>query len=275
MSKNGMVHDLYFTTMMPMRETRLPDFTKLFPGRDITKEWDSRPRKYDLFPLVELPHISYDVDKLRNFYLSYQQKHPSYYETGIAEKLKGVGKDYSKAYYSGIICHPIQLAVEMQKKTDNFRGINWVEHHKQTSRRAVIRSLRFLDHNYNPLADERVYTDLDPGAINTYIEDLRSKFKARPTRIRFGKLKPNQSGHMHIDVIPQYGCRIHFPVWTNPDAKFFFIVRGKKQEYHMEVGKVYLLNGGYPHQGVNMGTEDRIHLIFSMDGCEDYYVINT
>jgi aspartyl/asparaginyl beta-hydroxylase (cupin superfamily) len=94
--------------------------------------------------------------------------------------------------------------------------------------------------------------------------------KAVPTRTRFTLLKPKQEVKPHIDNDPSYIIRIHFPVFTNLDCKFGFIWQGKKYEYHMEVGKVYMVNNGITHWAYNAGDTDRMHLVVSVNGQEDY-----
>ncbi len=54
--------------------------------------------------------------------------------------------------------------------------------------------------------------------------------------------------------------RIHIPLKTNDNA--YFYTEGKF--HHMEQGKAYLIDPSEEHGVVNLGTDDRIHLIFNM-----------
>jgi hypothetical protein len=54
--------------------------------------------------------------------------------------------------------------------------------------------------------------------------------------------------------------KIHVPLATNPDAKFF--VDGKL--FHLELGYAYEVNNIVAHGARNGGAEDRIHFIFEV-----------
>lgn len=52
--------------------------------------------------------------------------------------------------------------------------------------------------------------------------------------------------------------KVHIPLITNPDALFF--IKGNTR--HLDVGRAYEVNNIVKHGAENMGTEDRVHLIF-------------
>ena len=64
----------------------------------------------------------------------------------------------------------------------------------------------------------------------------------------------------HTKLITHQDCpdkvRIHIPIFTNDSSNW--IIDG--EEFHMEVGKAYLVNTSLPHTVCNDGTTDRIHL---------------
>ena len=89
-------------------------------------------------------------------------------------------------------------------------------------------------------------------------------------RVRFMKLIPG-GGELsrHTDQVdPDSGngpgklTRIHFPIVTNPDVKFsVWGYTGVRNDVNMRVGECWMLNTNYPHQVINSGKDDRIHLV--------------
>ena len=55
-------------------------------------------------------------------------------------------------------------------------------------------------------------------------------------------------------------ARVHIPLKTNDNAYFYTC----GEFHHMEQGKAYLIDPNEEHGVVNLGTDDRIHLIFNM-----------
>lgn len=84
-------------------------------------------------------------------------------------------------------------------------------------------------------------------------------------KIMLAKLKRGGKINMHTDcdldscVEPIYPHKIHIPITTNPDTKFFV----GNQSYELEVGKAYEVNNIAIHGAANEGDCDRIHLIFT------------
>tara|TARA_B100001093_G_scaffold367868_1_gene352769 strand:+ start:1572 stop:2663 length:1092 start_codon:yes stop_codon:yes gene_type:complete len=89
-------------------------------------------------------------------------------------------------------------------------------------------------------------------------------------RVRFMKLKTN-GGELerHTDQVdPDSGgslgklARIHLPIKTNLEANFtVWNTKGVPQKIHMSKGEVWFLDTRKPHQAINKGSEERIHLV--------------
>jgi hypothetical protein len=89
-------------------------------------------------------------------------------------------------------------------------------------------------------------------------------------RIRFMRLVPG-GGELtrHTDQVdPDSGlnlnnlCRLHFPIQTNPEVSFgVWDTDGIKREVNMKVGDCWVLDTRKPHTVINLGTEDRVHLV--------------
>ncbi len=248
----------------------LPNFKDLFKDRDIVAEWNSRLNKNELPPINHLKQFKVDLTALHNLFKNIQLERVTEYEKSYIETLQDVDAGYSKRYYEGILTYPKTLAIEQQKQIDEIRKMTWHEHSASLSRKRILKSLKYLNEDYDPLVDERNYTELAPNLKGSYFEELRSLFKGRITRARFGNLKPGEGIRPHKDVIPQYACRIHIPLFTNEFSYSFAKKEDNLVVCQMKAGEVYMLNGGWTHWAHNFGTTDRIHLVMSVDGTEDY-----
>ena len=58
--------------------------------------------------------------------------------------------------------------------------------------------------------------------------------------------------------------KLHIPLFTNKDA-FFTFGENRERRYHMEVGKIYIINPLGPHGTENLGDTDRVHLLSRVD----------
>jgi hypothetical protein len=248
------------------------EIIQLFGSDYFEKQYKRLSRKE--FPaLIEVPY-TYDPTKLLDEYhrliKNYDGKNQVYEESVIDDllNLRSSVSDNAKYYWPLVISETSALAKQIQQKIDARRGIDWKTHLKTTSVRQRVNSMSSLDEYYNPEIDERNCTKFLPNL--GYIDKILSMIKAVPTRTRFTLLKPGQEVKPHIDNDPSYIIRMHFPVFTNKNCKFGFIWKGKNYEYHMEVGKVYMVNNGITHWAYNSGNSDRMHLVVSVNGQEDY-----
>jgi hypothetical protein len=80
------------------------------------------------------------------------------------------------------------------------------------------------------------------------------------SRVMLALMPPGSVIPEHIDGHTRgwIAHKIHIPVITNPDAKFYV----KSEAYYFEKGKAYEVNNGAMHGARNDGETPRIHLIF-------------
>jgi hypothetical protein len=120
------------------------------------------------------------------------------------------------------------------------------------------------EHSYNELLDE---------FKNSYVEEVLSMFRAKPTRVRYIVKKPGAFILPHIDYDTTYSMRYYIPLKTNEWA--FTAIKEKNKEpmvVNLKAdGSVYFVNPGYMHSAWNFGSSDDIRLILSVNGQEDYY----
>lgn len=122
------------------------------------------------------------------------------------------------------------------------------------------------------LIDEKCYDTLLPQYKGTYVEEVLSMFKSRPTRVRLIVKKSGAMIKPHIDYDTTYSVRYFIPLKTNPWA--FTALKGKHDSspevVHLEAdGSVYFVNQGNQHAAWNAGFEDDIRLIVACDGQDD------
>ena len=104
---------------------------------------------------------------------------------------------------------------------------------------------------------EKDFCQIHKKFINTQFENLINDFKLYRSRIMIMEGKTCYS--FHADST----WRLHVPIVTNNDCVFYF--PEYNQQYHLELGKVYLVNTTKKHTFINGSTNSRIHLV----GCID------
>ena len=121
--------------------------------------------------------------------------------------------------------------------------------------------------------EETLYNKKTEDYINSYFIDIVSQFKAPAMRVRITKLAPQKEITFHIDYDPSYATRIIVPIYTNNNVVNLFKVRKNIEEYILEAGKAYFINGGFAHAVKNNSNSNRISLMFSLDGQNDLEIV--
>lgn len=105
---------------------------------------------------------------------------------------------------------------------------------------------------YNRAA-EYEFNQIHERFINTEIEKIVKDFKL--FRTRFILVKGKTCYSFHAD--PTW--RLHVPIFTDKDCVFYFPEH--KEHYHLESGKVYLVNTTEKHTFINGSDIIRWHLV--------------
>jgi len=112
------------------------------------------------------------------------------------------------------------------------------------------------------------------------VRELIKPFGDKVHRVRFMALSPG-GGELdrHTDQVdPDSGgtigklARIHFPIVTN-DSVIFTVwhTDASKKIVNMKKGEVWFLDTRKPHQAINGGTENRIHLVVDIETEENLH----
>ena len=120
--------------------------------------------------------------------------------------------------------------------------------------------------------------DTELRAALPQVEELLKLLPGNLHRVRLMKLAPN-GGELerHTDQVdPDIGVkngkimRFHFPIITNDGVVFtMWGVYGKPKSANMEVGECWFLDIRKPHQAINNGDSDRIHLVVDVEANDE------
>lgn len=82
----------------------------------------------------------------------------------------------------------------------------------------------------------------------------------RTARIMLARLLPGKAIDRHVDGSPsaEVPHKIHVPLRTHPDVKFFV----EDRAYHLQRGRAWEVNNRRHHEVRNGSEQDRVHLIF-------------
>jgi hypothetical protein len=131
--------------------------------------------------------------------------------------------------------------------------------------------LEHIDENFS-MQDTELRTKLFQA------EKVLELFPGKLHRVRLMKLAPN-GGELerHTDQVdPDSGVqngkvmRFHFPLITNDGVVFtMWGVDGKPKSANMKVGECWYLDTRKPHQAINNGDTDRIHLVVDVEANDE------
>jgi hypothetical protein len=102
---------------------------------------------------------------------------------------------------------------------------------------------------------------------------LCERLPAAKQRVRLMRLLPRGGELQRHTDLSDRECgtddgqimRLHFPIITNDRVRFTsWNLDGKAQNVHMDVGRGWYLDVRKPHQAVNGGTSDRVHLVIDV-----------
>jgi hypothetical protein len=122
-----------------------------------------------------------------------------------------------------------------------------------------------LEPGYVP-GDYRTPTTICFGYLRELVTRIQRELLP-PRRVRFMQMDPDFHYMWHRDSVEEM-WRLHFPVITNPKAKFQWRPWGKGEEvvsYHMPVSPhPYWVRTDIEHRFNNAGPTPRVHLIMNM-----------
>lgn len=117
--------------------------------------------------------------------------------------------------------------------------------------------------------DEHLYKVPTKEYKDSYFEKIIKQCISPASRIRITKLDPGKIIPFHVDYNVNYAVRCICPIYSNSDVINLFKRNDKIESYNLKDGNAYFLNIGFPHAVVNISSEPRIALMFSLDGTDD------
>ncbi|MCB0365054.1 MAG: aspartyl/asparaginyl beta-hydroxylase domain-containing protein [Bdellovibrionaceae bacterium] len=244
------------------------ELMELFVGRNLDEERRSRKGK-DEIPFWVSLNWQFDIDALEAQVRELHKWHCLEFEKTHVETYQGLlaGGNYQD-YFHLSLSHPKALAVDLQKRLDEERGIKWQDRKLSVQKR--MQSMWKINEDYDPLIDERNF-EVPEEALEKAPElrKVLQQCKARVTRVRVARLNSFQPLAPHVDLSPKFALRIHIPLATNRLAFNFAMPEDQVHARHIKRGEVVLLNSGVTHWAHNFGETPRDHLIICIDGQED------
>lgn len=110
---------------------------------------------------------------------------------------------------------------------------------------------------YNDNTSEKDFAELHKKFVNSEFVGILKHFNLYRTRIL--RLEHKTCYKLHKDMTK----RLHIPIFTNENCFFYF--PDHKKHYHLEEGKVYLVDTTKLHTFVNAYDSPRVHMV----GCTD------
>lgn len=107
--------------------------------------------------------------------------------------------------------------------------------------------------------NERRFSKIVAHLKGTETANVLSQLPLSVFRGRYMKLEAKSCYSIHTD----YFWRVHIPLVSNPNCRLIFF--DTPEIYYLEVGKVYLVNTLRPHSYINGGTDNRVHIVASID----------
>ena len=152
---------------------------------------------------------------------------------------------------------------------DNFDQINLTEHNGLQDIGDPHESMRTRLRRNRTIKEEGFYNKPTPEYTGSYFEEIVNQFSHDAMRVRITRLKPGSQIPLHIDYDPTYATRIIVPIYTNAKVFNRFKVKNQVITGYLEAGHAWFLNTGFAHGVENCSDENRIALMFSLDGQAD------
>ncbi len=152
---------------------------------------------------------------------------------------------------------------------DNFDQINLTEHNGLQDIGDPTESKKARLRRNQTIKEEGFYNKPTPEYTGSYFEEIVNQFAHPAMRVRITRLKPGSEIPLHIDYDPTYATRIIVPIYTNEKVFNRFKVKKSDVTGYLEAGHAWFLNTGFAHGVENQSEENRIALMFSLDGQAD------
>lgn len=206
-------------------------------------------RKYQLPAFKALEHIKIDLPRL-------QQAHDD-----LVHKYQSVCDANPK------LCeyHPTLV----DSVYDNFDQINLTEHNGEQVLEDIPESTRDRIRRNRGRKEEAFFNKPTPEYTGSYFEEIVNQFKHDAMRVRITRLAPGTQIPLHIDYDPTYATRIIVPIYSNSEVINRFKIKKEMVTGYLEAGHAWFLNTGFAHGVENSSNQNRIALMFSLDGQDD------
>lgn len=227
--------------------------------------------KYKLPAYSEIDHLKLtdaQLENLKKIIIDLNAQFESVLE--VNKKLCGIHHNLATSVYDNFF--QIGLTESPHNEITNLNECGIIDSElKHGSKTESLRNKLKVSNDINSPLNEKTYTEKTSLYLkysNTFNE-IFSKFRSKPTRIRLVQLKAGTNVAPHIDYDPSYSVRIIIPIISTEECINLFWTKNKIESVWLKPGNAYFLNTGYKHAVVNLSNEDRYTLLISVDGIED------
>jgi len=136
---------------------------------------------------------------------------------------------------------------------DNTGGWDVISLYSEDGKSQSVTKSSDIDTIPTEIIKDFPYTD-------SIIKKLLYKFDSKPRRIRFSTLRKQKTITWHRDwdeSLDHGNCRLHIPITVN-DKCYGSLCH---QELKWQPGELWYGDYSFPHQVVNLGDRDRLHII--------------
>lgn len=150
----------------------------------------------------------------------------------------------------------------LQQEIAAFPADAWVKHPNNIPGNSALRLITVGGGENDDVAGPMAPTDHLKTA--PYLQQVLSHFGVVWSRSRLMKLGPGSTVPLHTDINYHWyhRVRLHIPVVTTPDVKFFC----DDQVVHMAEGESWIFDNWRPHKVENGSDIERIHLVADTTG---------
>lgn len=237
-------------------------------------------KKYQL-PLVQrIPHVHFDIQKLRQEVVRYNNLWTSIFNAN--QELCSAHPELAEKNYEHFDQINFTTYKNFVTKEADIKGLKEdCRHLSETIRQTHGRIGSYKkkitrSQDINPALNEHNWNQPLDFYRGSYIEqEIGRQFRALPIRVRMVRLKAGKSLTPHIDYDPTYAVRVVVPIITDLKVTNSFWKKGDRYDVHLPAdGSAYFLNVGFAHSVENKSSVDRISLMFSLDSQLDLQKIN-
>jgi hypothetical protein len=155
----------------------------------------------------------------------------------------------------------------LETELDQFDAQHWMAHPNRMQGNAAIPLISQNGGNNDEFVG---HMQITPHLQRCdYMQQLMASFGEVLSRSRLMRLGPKCEVSEHVDFNYHWysRVRIHIPITTNPDVRFYC----GDEHIHMQAGECWIFDSWRRHKVVNNSSENRVHLVIDTSGSSRFW----